>query len=144
MNYYANTNELWNTVNVFPMNKNDVFLDKAPMRNTSNCLYVYRTLDYVAKHRTGFSPPTLDEPPSWHSHYITARASPLPYCRLASGLSSVPSFRFCSSSDSLVWILCLDSRLFSVDRWCQWLFSDRWVCRRAVLEQWATHLRCSG
>lgn len=109
-------NELWNTVNckrVFTMNKNDVFLDKVQMRNTSNCLYVCRTLDYVAKHRTGFSPPTLDEPPSWHSHYITPRALPLPYCRLASGLSSVPSFRFYSSSDSLVWILCLDSRLFS-------------------------------
>lgn len=101
------------------MNKNDVFLDKVPMRNTSNCLYVCRTLDYVAKHRTGFSPPTLDEPPSWHSHYITPRALPLPYCRLASGLSSVSSFRFYSSSDSLVWIQCLDSRLFSLVLQCR-------------------------
>lgn len=136
---------------VFTMNKNDVFLDKVQMRNTSNCLYVCRTLDYVAKHRTGFSPPTLDEPPSWHSHYITPRALPLPYCRLASGLSSVPSFRFYSSSDSLVWILCLDSRLFScsvfVDRLWQWLFvfrPHRRVCRRATLEQWETHPRSSG
>lgn len=103
MSHHANKNELWNMYckRVFTMNKNDVFLDKVPMRNTSNCLYVCRTLDYVAKHRTGFSPPSLDEPPSWHS--ITSRHG-LCLCPTAALLLGSVQFRRSGSTGRLtVW-----------------------------------------
>lgn len=45
---YVNERTVKHCKRVFTMNKNDVFLDKVQMRNTSNCLYVCRTLDYVA------------------------------------------------------------------------------------------------